>query len=94
MADDRRELRAALISSHLIGLMLNRFVLRSPDLAAATDAELITTVGPIIQHYLTGPIAEHRRPMAKAPGRVLCKADLIGSGPSMRRRLGRGAINL
>lgn len=57
VADDRRDLRAALIGSHLIGLMLNRFVLKSPDLAAATEEELIATVGPIIQHYLTGTIA-------------------------------------
>lgn len=58
VANDRRELRAALIGSSLIGLMLNRYVLKSPDLAAATEAELIASVGPVIQHYLTGPIAE------------------------------------
>jgi AcrR family transcriptional regulator len=57
VAEDQRELRAALIGSHLSGLMLHRYVLKSPDLAAATEAELIATVGPVIQHYLTGRIA-------------------------------------
>jgi AcrR family transcriptional regulator len=61
VAEDQRELRAALIGSHLSGLMLHRYVLKSPDLAAATEAELIATVGPVIQHYLTGRIAPRTR---------------------------------
>jgi AcrR family transcriptional regulator len=58
VAEDRRELRAALIGCHLAGLLLARYLLRVPGLTAATPAELVATVGPVIQHYLTGAISD------------------------------------
>jgi AcrR family transcriptional regulator len=56
LADDQRELRAALIGSHLGGLMLARYVLRVPGAAAATPEELIQAVSPTVQRYLTGSL--------------------------------------
>jgi AcrR family transcriptional regulator len=53
MAEDKRELRAALIGSHLGGLMLARHVLKVPGAAAAGQEELVQAVGPTIQRYLT-----------------------------------------
>jgi AcrR family transcriptional regulator len=57
LADDRRELRAALIGSHIGGLMLARYVLKVPGAAAASPEDLVRAVGPVVQHYLTGTIA-------------------------------------
>ncbi len=56
LADDRRELRAALIGSHLAGLMLARYILKVPGAAAASPEDLVQAAGPVVQHYLTGPI--------------------------------------
>jgi AcrR family transcriptional regulator len=56
MAEDQRELRAALIGSHLGGLMLARHVLKVPGAAAAAQDELVQAVGPTVQRYLTGAL--------------------------------------
>jgi AcrR family transcriptional regulator len=56
LAADRRELRAALIGSHIGGLMLARYILKVPGAAAASPEELVQAVGPTVQRYLTGDI--------------------------------------
>ena len=56
LADDRRELRAALIGSQIGGLMLARYILRVPGAAAASPEDLVQAVGPTVQRYLTGDI--------------------------------------
>jgi AcrR family transcriptional regulator len=62
LADDQRELRAALVGSHLGGLMLARYLLKVPGAAAATPEELIQAVGPAVQRYLTGTISSVETP--------------------------------
>ena len=54
LADDQRDLRAALIGSHLGGLMLARYLLEVPGAAAATPEDLAQAIGPTVQRYLTG----------------------------------------
>lgn len=56
LADDRRELRAALIGSHIGGLMLARYILKVPGAAVASPEDLVQAVGPTVQRYLTGDI--------------------------------------
>jgi hypothetical protein len=56
LADDQRELRAALIGAHVGGLMLARYLLKVPGAAAATPEELIQAIGPAVQRYLTGTL--------------------------------------
>lgn len=56
LAGDRRELRVALIGSHIGGLMLARYILKVPGAAAASPEELVQAVGPTVQRYLTGDI--------------------------------------
>jgi len=56
LPEDQRELRAALIGSHLAGLMLARYILKVPGVAAASPEDLVQAVGPVVQHYLTGTI--------------------------------------
>jgi len=56
LADDRRELRVALIGSHIGGLMLARYILKVPGAAAASPEDLVQAVGPTVQRYLTGDL--------------------------------------
>lgn len=56
VADDQPELRAALVGSHMGGLMLARYLLKLPGAATATPEDLVQAVGPAIQRYLTGTL--------------------------------------
>jgi AcrR family transcriptional regulator len=56
LAGDRRELRVALIGSHIGGLMLARYILKVPGAAAASPEDLVQAVGPTVQRYLTGDL--------------------------------------
>jgi AcrR family transcriptional regulator len=59
--DDAR-LRAELVASQIIGLVMARYVIRAEPLASRPPAALIEAVAPTLQHYLTGSLtpAEHR----------------------------------
>lgn len=47
------ELRASLAASQIAGLLIARYVLRLPALAAASVDELVDRVAPTVQRYLT-----------------------------------------
>jgi len=65
-APDHRELRAALIGSHIAGLIMGRYVVRIPALAEADREQLVVAMAPVVQHYLTGPMATvPERPAAR-----------------------------
>lgn len=49
---DDADLRAALVASQIAGMLIARYVLRLPVLAAASVDELVARVGPTIQRYL------------------------------------------
>lgn len=46
--------RMELVASQIVGLGIVRHVLRVEPLASASDDELVATVGPTLQRYLTG----------------------------------------
>jgi AcrR family transcriptional regulator len=48
--------RAALVGATVLGLAFSRYVVKTPPLATMPPAELLTWVGPVIQHYLTSPL--------------------------------------
>jgi AcrR family transcriptional regulator len=50
----RSELRASLVASQLVGLLLVRHVVGMGPLAAATREELIRALEPVFEHYLHG----------------------------------------
>lgn len=58
VADDQRELRAALIGAHLHGLLLARHLFKVHTLATADPDHLVDAAAPVIEHYLTGNLAE------------------------------------
>ena len=49
--------RAALVASHIGGLVIGRYVLRLPPLAGAQPDEIAGIVGPVLDHYLSGELA-------------------------------------
>lgn len=52
--------RATLAGSQLVGLAMLRYVFRLEPVASSSVDRLVETVGPTIQHYLTGPLTSHR----------------------------------
>jgi AcrR family transcriptional regulator len=53
---DRPELRAALLSSQLVGFGLSRYVLSYEALASTSSAELAAILGSLLQHTCTGAL--------------------------------------
>jgi AcrR family transcriptional regulator len=51
------DLRAALIGSQLVGLVMARVVLAVEPLASLPTATVAAALAPTLQHYLTGPLA-------------------------------------
>jgi AcrR family transcriptional regulator len=49
-------LRAGLISSHLLGLALCRYVLKLPPVVAMTPEQIVACVGPTLQRYVAGKL--------------------------------------
>ncbi|WP_029259701.1 MULTISPECIES: TetR/AcrR family transcriptional regulator [unclassified Microbacterium] len=49
---DDADLRASLVASQIAGLLIARYVLRLPALAAASIDELVSRLGPTVQRYL------------------------------------------
>ncbi|SEC30394.1 DNA-binding transcriptional regulator, AcrR family [Nocardioides exalbidus] len=53
---DRPEVRIPLVASQLMGLIVARYVVALPPLAAMPADDLVARVGPTLQHYLTGDL--------------------------------------
>jgi AcrR family transcriptional regulator len=51
------KLRATLVGSQLIGLMMARYIIRVEPLASAPAAQVAAAIGPTLQRYLTGDVA-------------------------------------
>ncbi|NJC69834.1 TetR/AcrR family transcriptional regulator [Planosporangium thailandense] len=49
-------LRASLVASQLMGLIMARYIIKLEPLATAPRETLVATVGPTIQRYLSGPL--------------------------------------
>ena len=54
--EDLARQRQALVSSQLMGLAFTRYILRVPPVSTAMPAEIARWAGPILDHYLVGPI--------------------------------------
>ncbi|WP_203433968.1 TetR family transcriptional regulator [Jiangella asiatica] len=50
--------RAGLVSTQLLGLALTRYVLELPPVVAMDAGTVVASVGPVLQHHLTGAVAE------------------------------------
>jgi AcrR family transcriptional regulator len=50
------EARGALVASQLVGLVMGRYVLQIEPLASASPEQLVASIGPTVQRYLTGDV--------------------------------------
>jgi AcrR family transcriptional regulator len=50
-------LRATLVGSQLVGLIMARYIIKVEPLASAPAAQVAAAVGPTVQRYLTGDLA-------------------------------------
>jgi len=57
LGSDRPPLRADLVASQLVGLGLVRYILRFEPLASAPPDEVVASVAPALQRYLTGTLS-------------------------------------
>jgi len=51
-------LRANLVGSQIVGLVVARYVVAVEPLASASAEEVVRAIAPTLQRYLTGPLAE------------------------------------
>jgi AcrR family transcriptional regulator len=51
-----RDARASLVGTHLVGLVMTRYVLRLEPIASASAESLVDAIAPTLQHYLTGDV--------------------------------------
>ncbi len=58
LGGDRPELRAGLIGVQLTGYLFARYVVELPGISDATAEELADAIGPVMQHYLVGPLGD------------------------------------
>jgi AcrR family transcriptional regulator len=56
-AQDRPRLRANLVASQVVGLMMIRYVVRVEPLASLESREVVALVGPTLQRYIDGDLA-------------------------------------
>jgi AcrR family transcriptional regulator len=56
LPSDEAPSRATLVASQLMGLALTRYILRLEPLASTPSENVVASVGPTIQRYLTGPV--------------------------------------
>jgi AcrR family transcriptional regulator len=61
-------LRASLVASQIIGLMIARYVVRVEPIASAPPQVVIDAVGPNLQRYLTGDLGPTDHPETRKPG--------------------------
>lgn len=54
---DRSEERVPLAASQLLGLIVTRYILALPAMVDVPAEDLVRRVGPVLQGYLTGPLA-------------------------------------
>jgi AcrR family transcriptional regulator len=75
LTEPQRALRAALLGSQLIGLIMARYIIRVEPLASASTRSLIAVYAPVIQNSLTGdlPLPGRIPPQPGAPAGV-CEA--------------------
>jgi hypothetical protein len=52
---DARE-RVALATAQILGVLFARHIVHVPELAAATTEDLVDSIGPVLQRYLTEPL--------------------------------------
>jgi AcrR family transcriptional regulator len=53
---DRPDVRVPLVASQVVGLIVTRYLIALPPMATMPAEDVVSWVGPVIQHYLTGDL--------------------------------------
>ena len=56
VGSDRAELRATLLGTQMVGLVMARYVVGVEPLASTDAGEVAAAIAPVLQHYLTEPL--------------------------------------
>lgn len=56
LESDQPQLRASLINSQMVGLVMARYVIKLEPLASLPPEDLVKAIAPNLQRYLTGPL--------------------------------------
>lgn len=56
LESDQPELRASLVNSQMVGLVMARYVIKLEPLASLPPEDLVKAIAPNLQRYLTGPL--------------------------------------
>lgn len=56
LSTDRPEIRAPLVATQVVGLIVTRYLLALPTMAQMPAEDVVARIGPVIQHYLTGDL--------------------------------------
>ena len=55
---DDEQWRASLVSTHVLGLIVGRYIIKVEPLASADPEKVIAAIAPTVQRYLTGDLEE------------------------------------
>lgn len=55
---DEARVRASLVVSQVLGLIVSRYIIKVPPLSTAPVEALVATIGPTVQRYITGPLPQ------------------------------------
>lgn len=58
IGSDRPAYRGSLLMSQIVGLTLARAIVQIEPLASTPPAQIVASIAPALQHYLTGPLPE------------------------------------
>jgi AcrR family transcriptional regulator len=53
---DRPDLRATLVGSQVVGMVMARYIVAVEPLASTDASVIAAAIAPVLQHYLTGPL--------------------------------------
>jgi hypothetical protein len=57
LGGDRPELRANLVGSQVVGLVMARYIVQIEPLASAPVVDVVAAIAPTLQRYLMGPLS-------------------------------------
>ncbi|MFE9479063.1 TetR family transcriptional regulator [Streptomyces spororaveus] len=66
--DTERDLRASLISTQIVGMVMNRYIWRIGTMATLPAPSVIDLIAPTVQHYLTGTLPLSPGDDSRGPG--------------------------
>ena len=56
LVTDRPDVRVPLVASQVVGLIVTRYLIALPPMATMPAEDVVSRIGPVIQHYLTGDL--------------------------------------